>query len=324
MKICVLNVDNQNSTSAISKLEPLADPSEWLKEYSWDRFFICKKNAETQINKLLQKQYDVFLNLCDGAEGEDRPGIEVVEILENAKVAFTGAGSAFYDPSKEEMKTACIKAGINFPKGVTVFSSDYLSDNINGMLFPMIVKHPKSYNSIGMTKDSLVCNLTTLKIQVEKMISHFKSALIEEYIDGPEFTALVVENANDSDCPYVFTPMQMIFPEGETFKHFDLKWKDHASMSYAPCENKNMSEKIAVASSEMFKVMHGKGYARCDLRVNSKGDLFMLEINPNCSIYFPKHDCSSADQILFSEKNGHELFTKMILESAIKRMERIK
>jgi D-alanine-D-alanine ligase-like ATP-grasp enzyme len=320
MRICVLNVDNQNSTSAISKLEPLADPAEWLKDYIWDRFFISKKQAEVQIAELLQKHYDVFLNLCDGAEGEDRPGIEVVRMLEKAAVAFTGADSAFYDPTKEEMKSACKKSGVKFPAGVTVFSCENLAEYINEMSFPMIVKHPKSYNSIGMTKDSLVRNLTTLKIQVEKMIYQFKGALIEEYIDGSEYTALVVENANDSDRPFVFTPMQMVFPEGETFKHFDLKWKDHTSMSYIPCKNKNLSEKIAIASSGMFKAMNGIGYARCDLRMNSKGELFMLEINPNCSIYFPKHDCSSADQILFFEKDGHELFTRMILDSAKKRI----
>jgi len=312
-----LNVDNENSKSAISELEPLADPTEWLKNYSWDRCFIRKIDTEQQISELIQKKYDLFLNLCDGAEGEDRPGIEVVKMLEKAGVAFTGAGSAFYDPTKEEMKIACIKSGIKFPTGATVYSSENLVDIINGMSFPMIVKHPKSYNSIGMTKDSLVQNITALKVQVDKMILAFKGALIEEFIDGPEFTALVAENANEN--PFIFTPMQMVFPKGETFKHFDLKWKNHISMNYVPCVDKYLSEMISSASSAMFKAMNGKGYARCDLRMNASGELFMLEINPNCSIYFPKHDCSSADQILYFEKDGHKRFTKMIIESAIKR-----
>ena len=319
MRICVLNVDNQNSTAAISKLEPLADPSEWLKNQIWDRYFIRKKDAEIQLSDLIRKRYDLFLNLCDGAEGEDRPGIEVVKMLEKTCVAFTGADSAFYDPSKEEMKIACEKSGIKFPIGVTVFSFENLSKFIENMSFPMIVKHPKSYNSIGMTRDSLVHDFAALKVQVEKMISEFKGALIEEYVDGPEYTALVAENANDSENPYFFTPMKMIFPEGETFKYFDLKWKKHNSMNFVPCTDKVLSESISLASSAMFRAMKGKGYARCDLRMNSMGEIYMLEINPNCSIYFPKHDCSSADQILFYEKNGHERFTKMILESAVKR-----
>jgi D-alanine-D-alanine ligase-like ATP-grasp enzyme len=323
MRICILNVDNQNSLSVISEFEPLADPSGWLNNHSYDRAFIRKKDAKIQIEDLLGRNYDLFLNLCDGAENEDRPGIEVVKMLEKANVAFTGAGSAFYDPSKDEMKDACLKSGVKFPKGINVFSIENIEEKIKGMSFPFIVKHQKSYNSVGMTKDSVVNDVNALKAQVNKMVDVFGGALIEEYIDGREFTALVVENANNIKNPFVFMPMEIVFPEGETFKHFDLKWKGHAAMKYVPCDDKKIASKISTASSSMFKAMNGTGYGRCDLRMNRSGELFMLEINPNCSIYFPKEDCSSADEILYYEKESHEKFTQMIIHSALNRKNRI-
>lgn len=323
MRICILNVDNQNSLSVISEFEPLANPINWLSDHSCDRAFIRKTDAKIQIENLLEKNYDLFLNLCDGAENEDRPGIEVVKMLEKANVAFTGAGSAFYDPSKDEMKEACLKSGVKFPKGINVFSIDNIEKKINGMSFPFIVKHQKSYNSVGMTKDSVVNDVDALKAQVNKMVDGFGGALIEEYVDGREFTALVVENANNIENPFVFTPMEIVFPEGETFKHFDLKWKGHAAMKYIPCEDKTMAFKISAVSSAMFKAMNGNGYGRCDLRMNDAGELFMLEINPNCSIYFPKEDCSSADEILYYESEGHKKFTQMIIHSALNRKKRI-
>jgi D-alanine-D-alanine ligase len=323
MRICVLNVDNQNSTSAISELEPFADPSPWLKDHNWDRCFIRKKDVNTQLLELLSKKYDLFLNLCDGAENEDRPGIEVVRLLEKAGVAFTGAGSSFYDPSKDEMKEACLKSGVKFPKGINVSSVESIEQIISGMSFPFIVKHQKSYNSIGITKDSVVDNIDDLKNQINRMVNSFGSALVEEYIDGREFTALVVENGDEPEKPFVFTPMEIIFPAGESFKHFDLKWKGHAGMKYIPCDESSIASEISAASSEMFKAMNGTGYGRCDLRMNRSGELFMLEINPNCSIYFPKEDCSSADEILYFEKEGHEKFTQMMIQSAMSRKSRI-
>jgi D-alanine-D-alanine ligase len=319
MKICILKVDNENSNSAISKYEPTSNPINWIKTHKFEQWSVSANNSKTILHQLLKKDFDIFINLCDGAENEDRPGIEVVKILEKAGKAFTGAGSTFYEPTRIEMKNACNDANINYPKGLIVEKNYNVGDLLNTLQFPMIVKHFNSYNSIGLTKKSIVNNVNELTIQASKMILEFGSAMIEEYIEGNEYTALVVENATNSDEPIVFTPMQIIFPEGEKFKHFDLKWKSHISMAYIPVNDKNIADKIKKMSAEMFKKMNGSGYARCDIRMNKNGELFMLEINPNCSIYFPKEDPSSADEILFYENNGHELFTKLILESAFNR-----
>jgi D-alanine-D-alanine ligase len=319
MNICILNVDNNNSNSAISIFEPFANPLQWLNNHNCEQYLISAKNYKEQLIELLKKDFKVFINLCDGAEGEDRPGIEVVKMLENAKVAFTGANSKFYEPTRIEMKRACRESLINYPKGLIIENNFNVGTLLDTLNFPLIVKHSNSYNSIGMTKDSVVNNTDELSIQAHKMIEEYGSAMIEEYIDGEEYTVLVVENPNNIIEPIVFKPMQIVFPEGETFKHFDLKWKSHTSMKYNPVIDKNIAEKIKIMSSEMFKTMNGSGYARCDLRMNSNGKLFMLEINPNCSIYFPKEDPSSADEILFAENNGHELFTALILKNAFNR-----
>lgn len=319
MKICILNADNNNSNSSISKFEPIANPFPFLKEHNCEQHFISFDKSIEKLKDLLNKKFDVFINLCDGAEGEYRPGIEVVIELEKANVAFTGANSKCYEPTRTEMKNACKVSGINMPKGVIVKNTSMQNNLLTELKFPMIVKHFNSYNSIGMTKNSVVYNNEELKIQISKTTSLFGSAMVEEYIEGAEFTALVVENPELNGEPIVFKPMQIVFPKGESFKHFDLKWKNHASMKYITVTDVTISEKIKKMSSEMFKAMKSTGYARCDLRINSNGDLYMLEINPNCSIYFPKEDPSSADEILFSEKNGHEIFTKLILETAFNR-----
>ncbi len=318
MKIAILNVDNINSESSISQVEPFANPVSWLGENDWERFYISKLQSKKQVTEILTAKFDVIFNLCDGAVGDDRPGIEVVKILEETNIPFTGASSGFYEPTRKEMKMACIKAGIRFPRGFEIYSLSE-TESLKDLNFPMIVKHPNSYNSIGMTKDSVVFNENSLIAEISRMLEKFKGSLVEEYIDGSEYTALVVENAKQPSNPVVFQPMEVLFPEGESFKHFDLKWKSHVSMKYIPVKNAHISDKIKQMSSSMFKAMNGNGYARCDLRMNSSGELFMLEINPNCSIYFPENDPSSADEILFSETGGHELFTKMILENAFKR-----
>lgn len=319
MNICVLNVDNIKSNSSISKFEPIANPLPFLKEHNCKQYFISFNNSIEKLKDLLNKKFDVYINLCDGAIGEDRPGIEIVRELEKAGVAFTGANSYCYEPTRIEMKNICKQIDINIPKGVIVNSVSKLNDILLQLKFPMIVKHFNSYNSVGMTKESVVHNNEKLKIQISKMLSLFGSVMVEEYIEGAEFTALVVENPEFNGEPIVFKPMQIVFPKGESFKYFDLKWKSHKSMKYIHVINEKISKDIKRMSSDMFRAMKCTGYARCDIRMNREGELFMLEINPNCSIYFPKEDPSSADEILFSEENGHKTFTNLILSSAFNR-----
>ncbi len=53
-----------------------------------------------QVSWLVREDFDLFFNLCDGAADQDMPGIEVVRVLEDAGVPFTGASSEFYEPSQ--------------------------------------------------------------------------------------------------------------------------------------------------------------------------------------------------------------------------------
>jgi len=317
MNICILNVDNKNSESEISKFEPFANPTQWLLQHSTEHYYLTKCNYKRILNNLIKKDFALFINLCDGAKGENRPGIEVVKFLEKRNIPFTGANSKFYEPSRIQMKLACKQSGIPYPKGIIIKSVSEIKEVSEKLNFPLIVKHYNSYNSVGLTKKSVVNNLIELHTQAKIIISKYKAALIEEYIEGKEFTVLIAENYNNKKIPFVFEPLEIVFPKDEVFKHFNLKWKKHSAMKYTPVVNNNISNKLKKYSSKMFINMNGSGYARSDIRMNNKGEIFMLEINPNCSVYFPKNNPSSADEILYNQKNGHEIFTELIIKSAL-------
>ena len=64
------------------------------------------------------------------------------------------------------------------------------------------------------------------------MVKEFGGVLVEEFIEGREFTVLVAENPKDKNEPFAFTPVECIFSPGETFKHYDLKWVDFEDISW--------------------------------------------------------------------------------------------
>src|ERR1043166_2767741 len=115
MRIAILHPSYQSSSSPLKDLDPDCDPPRYLPDHECTHFQIGKSSAARLISQIARMGFDVAINLCDGAWDEDRAGLEVVQALERLEMAFTGASSAFYDPSREAMKMACHSAGVDFP-----------------------------------------------------------------------------------------------------------------------------------------------------------------------------------------------------------------
>lgn len=316
MKIAVLLVDNINSKSVISKYEPKLTPKYYFNLYYkkftlLDEFFLTKSNSIELLKKIIPK-YDVFLNLCDGAKDDDRPGIEVVDFLERNKIPYTGANPSFYEPSREEMKEAAIKSNVLTPKHMFVYDLAELKYfNLN---FPVVVKHYCSYSSIGMTEKSLVYEYKSLLEEVSRFVNTFGGALIEEYIKGTECSALVV--SVDNNTTFVFDPIEVILPKNEKIKHFNLKWKYFDQIKYRKIADSCLREKIEYSAKKIYENIGGNGYARFDFIINEKKELFFLELNPNCSVFYDPKDPSTADVILSMHNKGYEIFIENILNFA--------
>ncbi len=322
MKICILDPSYEQSDSPMKDYDPLSDVVRHLKGHECETHYIDKIRAVRQVVQLSRRDFDVFLNLCDGAWDEDRPGVEVVQTLERLGLPFTGAGSNFYEPSREAMKKVCHFWGIKTPGYVPAANDQGIELAAKTLRFPLICKHPNSYGSIGLTRESRVKTEADLYLQAEKMIEAFGGTLIEEFIDGREFGVLVVENADNEMEPFAYYPVEFVFPTGESFKHFDLKWKDYEAVTCIQCDDDALANRLKEISKQLFIGLNGSGYGRCDIRMNDRGELFMLEINPNCDVAYPLEEAGSADLILLHEPWGHTDFFERIIRAALKRSAR--
>ena len=322
MKICVLDDSYEQSVTPFKQFDFLPDPIRYLDGHQCERHFLHKATAVRQVRELSRQGFDVFLNLCDGAWEEDRPGIEVVQALERLGLAFTGATSSFYEPSRQAMKRVCHYWDIGTPAYIIASNADDVEFAANSLEFPLIVKHPNGYASIGLTKASRVETAEALRRQASQTIEAFGGALIEEFVEGREFTVLVAENPDDEFDPIVYQPVEFRFPEGESFKHFDLKWKDYEKMTCVPCDDRDLACRLTDMSRKFFIGLGGTGYGRCDIRMNGEGELFMLEINPNCEAFYPPEDAGSADFILLNDPGGHRGFIENLIQTALKRQRR--
>lgn len=322
MKICILNPSYEDSHSPTQDVDGICDPSPYLHDHTCESHWIKKTEAVQQVEILAAQGFDVFINLCDGARDEERPGLEVVKTLERLGVPFTGATPEFYEPSRLQMKKVCREQGILAPQGVLAEDLAGVAQAAACLHFPMIVKHPSSYASIGLTPASRVIKIEDLYLQAEQMLSRFGGTLIEEFIEGREFTVLVAENPDNELEPVAYTPVEYRFPPGETFKHFNLKWINFRGMACVPCLDKELASRLQSASKKLFVGLAGASYARCDIRLNQDGEIYVLEINPNCGVFYTTDEAGGADSCLSFDPAGHEGFCDQIIRAAIARSQR--
>ena len=293
------------------------DPSPHMNGYKWKHYQVNPKNVEKQIRDLMNEGVDVFFNLCDGTPDDALSGVGLVQILEKLGAAFTGADSKFFDPSRQEMKAYAKKSDIPAPNWVMLDRAEDVERIAKRLRFPILVKPPHGYASVGIRRESRCENLEQLKVQAGREIEEFGRALLEEFIEGREFTCLIAENPDDPENPITFKPVEFIFPEGESFKHYNMKWVEYAKMSVAPVKEPRIEKVLRDQTSRLFKAMNGNGYARCDYRIDSSGTVHMLEINPNCGIFYAPDEPGSADfSLIHDPVYNHHKFLKLIVRAA--------
>ena len=323
IRVCVLFSSYEGSESELKGCDDFEkSPATYLQgcpRFSFASVAIKKATAFSQIQSLVKgRKFDVFFNLCHGSR-DDVAGVDVVHALEHFEAAFTGSDSKHYEQTKLEMKMLAYYAGISVPAFAHISSKEQIVTSCAKLKFPVIVKQVAGYSSMGMTKASKCNTMQDLVAVASVFLDRFYEALVEEFIEGIEVSVLACENPN-TNASQSFCPVQIHFPPGESFKHFDLKWNDYEAMSPSVVLDSDLDGKCRRVGQLAFeKILGGIGYGRSDLRIDAEGNVYLLEINANCQIFYPPGAHGTADIILANDPLNASGFATLMIEAALAR-----
>jgi D-alanine-D-alanine ligase-like ATP-grasp enzyme len=294
---------------------------EFLNQYpcEWE-LQILQRPVRDRIRELADSgRYDVYFNLCDGPLEGSSPGIDVVRILEEFNLPFTGADSQCYDPTREEMQAVADSHRLGFAKGTRVHADEDVLGCTRGLRYPLMVKHPKSFGSLQMFRESRCDTPEQLQIQFERISKEFGAARVEEFIIGREFNVFIVDNPDDLADPFLYPPTELIFPPGEEFWHTGVKWDYSVPFEFREVKDMELAKRIQEIGRRFYLAMGCTGYGRCDLRMRENGELVLLEINPNGGILYRPEEYGPADYMILYDKDGYYGFFDRIFKSALVR-----
>jgi len=323
MKICVLQPDYSTSDVDYQHYDPARNLSHLLPGAEFDHLFLNKLSVYKLLKELRKKKYDIFINLCEGYLEWDIPSIDVIYYMELLNLPFTGPTSLLYDPPKDLMKYVAYTEGVKTAAFALIDSlDDTIEKECAHLQYPLFVKPDKAGDSLGIDQQSLVHNQEELIHKCADIIEEYGPLLVEEYIEGREFTVMLVANAEDEKTCTVFKPIEYIFPPGFQFKTYALKTSELHPESNISLDDPELEKQLKEAAVKIFQGFGGVGYARLDFRMNDKKEIFFLEINFTCSVFYKDGYEGSADYILKLDGIGQAGFLQKIIAEGIARHRR--
>jgi D-alanine-D-alanine ligase len=244
----------------------------------------------TVIHWLKEIRPDVVFNLCESVYGNACWEMNIPALLDLFRIPYTGSSSLTLGLclDKGKVKDILQSQGILTPR-YTVFDR---GDPIPGDGFPLIVKPLHEDGSLGIWKESVVYDDEALNRQIRYVLQWYQQpALIEEFIEGRELNVGLFETDGKVEVLPISEIDYSEFPEGiPKICGYEAKWETESpeyqkSKPICPAQLEPMVQKrVEQIALKVFKLFGCQDYARVDMRLDSEGKAFVLEVNPNPDI----------------------------------------
>lgn len=258
---------------------------------------------------------DLIFNLTESYAGDDTKEMHVTAFLDLLDIPYTGAGphANILAQDKSIAKKMFAFYGIRSPFFATAYRGHI--DHAHDIAFPLIVKPTSEDGSIGIDAAAVVNSVKELMERVSYIQAEFDSpALIEEYIEGREIYASILGNyENARALPLVELDLSKL-PKGvPKIASQDVKFEKDTE-AYKLTKSiiaEDLDEEIAAKLTETaikaYRAVKLRDYGRIDMRVSSKGEVYVIEANPNPWL-------SSGQEFAMAARKSGLSYTQMIEE----------
>ena len=247
------------------------------------------KNQKSNIKEALkQLSVDIVFNLFEGFDDSPKSEAEVAYLLKKMGVCFSGSpGHALLlSQNKAVAKQVLRQQGIPTPNWQVLSPENFDF----GLTFPCIIKPLNTHASHGLSEKSVVEDFPALAKQASFIHRAYgQPALVEEFLPGREFCALIMGNGH----PRIYPIEEIIYtlpPDKPRILAYPAKWDSQddyfrGTKVRCPAEvSPELKQEIETLALHSFLVFGCRGYARVDVRQDKEGQLNVLDVNPNPDI----------------------------------------
>ena len=251
------------------------------------------------VDGLRRSNPELVFNLTESFAGVSSLDSNVAALLNLLDLRYTGSSPAGLMLAGDKSLTKKVLGfhGIQTPAFTTVYRGavDWAGD----LEFPLIVKPPQEDASIGITGKSIVSDLKQLFGAIDALQSEFgQPVLVEQFVEGREFYVGVLGNFEAEALPIIEMDFSGLPAGMPRIASWEAKWGVDGSGEESEAEksvefrgtksifptnvDEALTERIQKTALDAFAALRLRDYARIDLRVSDKGEIYVIEVNPNC------------------------------------------
>ncbi|MGH7703595.1 MAG: D-alanine--D-alanine ligase family protein [Gemmatimonadales bacterium] len=263
------------------------------------------------------RRADVVFNLCEGIDGYSRYEDFVVGTLELAGVPYTGCRpwAVAVCHRKNVANTLLSRNGVPIPSFVLAQGNRVP----NELTLPAIVKPAAEDASLGIDAGAVCTTKKALKKRLAEMAEQWEEVIVQEYVAGREFNVGFVGKHMLPIAELCFDGM----PEGSwPILTYAAKWEagspeDLGSVPVCPAElTADLAKRIGQVARQAWEYLtDAEGYGRVDMRVDSTGQPYVLEVNPNPDL----SDCAGMSRMAKVQGWDYDELIGRIVDEALSR-----
>lgn len=270
-------IDNNLDRSLFNVYKIDVNPLGWFYELVDGRKVEVNKNDFSLQLDSEKVNFDAVFIGMHGTPGEDG---KLQGYFDTLKIPYTGcdAASSAITFNKRYATAVAGASGIPVARSVLLIRNllGSAEEVIDQLKFPVFVKPNNGGSSIGMSKVNQP-DITLLKEAIEKAFKEDSQVLVEEMVQGREFTVGVFRSKGN----IIVLPLTEVRADADMpFFDFEAKYQGKSS-EITPAEvDEVAADKIRDMAKKVYTAFNCRGVVRIDFILNeAEGRPFMLEVN---------------------------------------------
>ena len=293
------------------KIEIITTPNDTLKESGFGSLNACN----SVLHSIQRLGHEVKLNVCESKACLDevvkhKPELVILAVkyialnnnddiwlsdyFSQHNINFTGSSREVlkFDSNKVKAKMHLTNKGIQTARYFIATPGQYKTERELPFTFPLFLKPLDAANGNGIDDLSYVTSFDDFESKVSSLYASFNQPiLVEEYLDGREFTVAVIKKNNNE---LILSAVEIIPPTSTNgLKILGAQAKKDDSETMVVINDHKIKNRVTTLAAEAFNSLGVRDFGRIDIKTNKSGECFFMEANlvPGMtygSSYFPQ------------------------------------
>ncbi len=283
--------DNPIEAELTSDAQTIANT---LEDRGYRTTFLDFNQPFEAAKQIQDSRIDAVFNLCERINHSSLLEPHAAALFDILRIPYTGSNPFTLGLCLDKIRVKKLMAFHNIPtpRWDYLYERDEHFDE--DFPLPAIVKPANSDSSIGITNDSVVETRQELLERIDYVLTDLqRPVLVEAFIDGDEYDVSIMGNwADDQRVLPLSRSVFKNLPEGYwNMFPYEAKFEGsevHKKGIEVQRPPKGVPAKLTSLISEIaldaYNVVGCSDYGRAEVRVDTKGNPYVLEVNPNPSI----------------------------------------